>query len=706
MPEEAAQAFLSYAHADDEYLEGGIIWLREELQRAMRVCTGKPFQIFMDKDGIKWGQHFPSRLDEALEGARFLIPIMSQCYFTSDYCRKEAEFFLDLESKAGRHDLILPIYLIDADVLEDLTLRKTDKLAEELAQRQYADWRDHALKLRKSPVTKRSVLDLAKQMKLASKRVAKDAAPIIPEQMIGIHFLTNRDGLIDHAKDSPSLPEADHNRLQSLRVSVLEACERAIESFSETARRNMLSALFNDLERYRALIDAPVFDIDLSEVWCRGVAVAHLVASAGKDLERLEPQASDHERQALLNTFIRQHMAFVLATPEGKALHEKADRYPTSRDQRAKIFELMERLGDAVQENGDLVTDHVKSLLDTFCRRLDHEALPEQHLLAVLSTCRNLLLAIAEAATGKDVHDIGDEAMEKARVAATRFLLGNEGLARQLASSGYDGLAWLDHVVVWLRSSSTPTIITNDFWTPGRVFRDIDELWCPEMVVIPAGEFMMGSPEDEEGRRDNEGPQHLVTIRKPFALGRYPVTFEEFDHYCEETARDKPGDEGLGRGRRPVINVSWTDAGRYCDWLTRKTGFTYVLPSESWWEYACRAGSTMAYAFGETIDEKQANFSANVGKTTEVGAYPENAFKLFDMHGNVWEWCDDHYHSSYEGAPSNGSAWLDSQAEGVRVLRGGSWAEDARLLRSACRFDFAPDLRIFSIGFRCARVQD
>ncbi|MEZ5932372.1 MAG: TIR domain-containing protein [Alphaproteobacteria bacterium] len=543
MPDQPAQAFLSYAHADDDFLEGGITWLRDELQRAMHVRTGKPFRIFLDKDGIDWGQHFPSRLDGALEEARFLIPILSQCYFASDYCMKEVEFFLDLERKVGRQDLILPIYLIDADVLEDPTLRKADKVAEELSQRQYADWRDYALKLRKSPVMKRSVFDLARQMKLASERVAKDATPIIPAQMIGIHFLTNRDGLIDHAKDAPSLPGADHNRLQSLCVTVVEACERAIESFSETARETTLSTLFRDLERYRALVDAPFSDIDLNEVWCRGVAVAQLVESAGKDLERSEPQASDYERQALLNTFIRQHMAFVLATPEGKALHERADRYPTSRDQRAKVFGLMEQLGEAIREDGDLVTDHVKSLLDIFCRRLDHQSLPEQHLLAVLSTCRNLLLAIAEAATGKDVHDIGDEAMGRARVAATHFLLGNEGLARQLASSGYDGLAWLDHLITWLKPSSTcdaPAIITSDFWTPGRVFRDIDEPWCPEMVVIPAGEFMMGSPEDEQGRSDDEGPQHLVTIEKPFALGRYPVTFEEYGQFCSDRPSGSP----------------------------------------------------------------------------------------------------------------------------------------------------------------------
>jgi formylglycine-generating enzyme required for sulfatase activity len=226
------------------------------------------------------------------------------------------------------------------------------------------------------------------------------------------------------------------------------------------------------------------------------------------------------------------------------------------------------------------------------------------------------------------------------------------------------------------------------------------------MVVIPAGEFMMGSPEDEEGRRDNEGPQHLVTIERPFALGRYPVTFEEYDVFCEQTHRKKPEDRAWGRGRRPVINVSWKDATAYCAWLSERTSIRYRLPSEAEWEYACRAGSRAAYAFGETIDEKQANFYPNVKMTSDVGAYPANAFKLFDMHGNVWEWCLDHYQGSYEGAPADGSPLLLSEAAGDRVLRGGSWFLDARHARAASRSRNDPGERDgVSVGFRCARGQ-
>ncbi len=236
------------------------------------------------------------------------------------------------------------------------------------------------------------------------------------------------------------------------------------------------------------------------------------------------------------------------------------------------------------------------------------------------------------------------------------------------------------------------------------VFKDIDAPWCPEMVVIPAGEFLMGSPDTEEGRGINEGPQHEVTIGYRFALGRYAVTFDEYDHFCAATKREQPKDQGWGRGRRPVIRVSWEDAVAYCAWLARETGQRYRLPSEAEWEYGCRAGTTTRYASGDTITGKDANFERKVGRTTEVGAYPPNPWGLHDMHGNVWEWCEDVWHGSYEGAPVDGSAGTD-RAGALRMLRGGSWYSVARFVRSASRYAIAPGRRYDYIGFRCARVQ-
>jgi formylglycine-generating enzyme required for sulfatase activity len=232
----------------------------------------------------------------------------------------------------------------------------------------------------------------------------------------------------------------------------------------------------------------------------------------------------------------------------------------------------------------------------------------------------------------------------------------------------------------------------------------------PLMMLIPAGRFLLGSPPDEPERSTDEGPQHEVHIAKPFAMGVYAVTFDEYDRFCESTDRQKAGDNAWGRGNRPVIKVSWNDAQAYCAWLSHQTGRAYRLPSEAEWEYACRAGTTTPFHFGPRITTEQANFDGNYTyngsakgeyreKTTPVGAFPPNAFGLHDMHGNVWEWCQDAWHDSYDGSPTDGSAW--ECGEGVpRVLRGGSWGYDPRRCRAAVRVSFVPGLRNGFIGFR------
>lgn len=245
---------------------------------------------------------------------------------------------------------------------------------------------------------------------------------------------------------------------------------------------------------------------------------------------------------------------------------------------------------------------------------------------------------------------------------------------------------------------------TDNLFQVGTIFRDIDAPWCPEMVVIPPGEFMMGSPDDDPEADDDEKPHRPVTIAYGLAVGRYPVTFDEFDRFAEATAREPPPDEGWGRGRRPVINVSWEDAKAYAGWLSKETGKIYRLLSEAEWEYVCRAGATTRYACGDDIPPKSANYGCHVGDTTtEVGSYPPNFWNLYDMHGNIWEWVEDCWNGSYEGAPEDGSAWTSGDCS-RRVQRGGSWRNNPRNLRSACRTRNKSDFRLNLIGFRVART--
>ena len=237
----------------------------------------------------------------------------------------------------------------------------------------------------------------------------------------------------------------------------------------------------------------------------------------------------------------------------------------------------------------------------------------------------------------------------------------------------------------------------------------------PEMVRIPAGSFLMGSPENEVERLASEGPQRRVSV-PAFEIGKYEVTWDEWnacvaDNGCNTSDQVRAGDDaGWGKGLRPVINVSRTDAQDYAKWLSRKTGKQYRLPTEAEWEYAARAGTTTRYSWGDqdpVCDERArngANFEDCPDESTRpVGSFRANLFGLHDMHGNVVEWVQDCLNDDYTGGPVDGSAWLKGDCE-HRFLRGGAWDNFPQALRSAFRDWDDRGNRFGNIGFRLART--
>ena len=240
---------------------------------------------------------------------------------------------------------------------------------------------------------------------------------------------------------------------------------------------------------------------------------------------------------------------------------------------------------------------------------------------------------------------------------------------------------------------------------PGTTFRDCEQ--CPEMVVVPAGRFRIGDLSGEGVSA--EQPVHEVTIDYPFVVGKYEVRFAEWDAcVAAGGCTHRPDDEDWGHGTRPVINVSWNDVQAYVHWLSHETGKPYRLLSEAEWEYVARAASTTKYHWGNDIGTNKAN-CGNCGSqwdnesTAPVGSFAPNAFGLFDMAGNVWEWVEDCYDDSYEEAPSDGSAWTSGNCD-LRVLRGGSWYVYPSGLRSANRVRNDTGIRINHYGFRVART--
>jgi formylglycine-generating enzyme required for sulfatase activity len=287
-----------------------------------------------------------------------------------------------------------------------------------------------------------------------------------------------------------------------------------------------------------------------------------------------------------------------------------------------------------------------------------------------------------------------------------------------------------------------------------RGFREaLDDDQALTMLWIPPGRFWMGSPEDEEGRSESEGPRHQVQLQG-FFMGQTPITQAQWRAVALWKEREgeqwgktlnpnpswfQPTEAGGGgerlpirtfallkeettTDRRPVENVSWEDAMEFCQRLSQRTGRTYTLPSEAQWEYACRAGSSTPFAFGDTLTPELANYDASesyadsptgvwLQQTSPVDRFSANAWGLKDMHGNVWEWCLDHWHKNYgednnagqEKAPDDGSAWLFDQTDEdkkTRLLRGGSWGSDPGVCRSAIRDHDRPGIVYDVVGFR------
>ena len=439
---------------------------------------------------------------------------------------------------------------------------------------------------------------------------------------------------------------------------------------------------------------------------------------AGRPAEALEQwlaAADDGDSRAMLalgrlyemglgasQNYILAHMRFNLAASRGEleALVERdalaAKLTPAERAEAQKLAASWSPGGGTVPDTKEAAAEPTVPVTE--------DAGPPPVEALRKSRENEAVLALLEGKTPAEAQD--DTAFARARLTGTAAAFATYRKARPAARHAAEALR--------LQRTAEDEERFARQWPPGKVFQDCPE--CPEMVVVPAGSFTMGSPSSEEGRFDYEGPQHRVTIAAPFAVGKYEVTFAEWEACVAAGGCGgyRPNAAGWGRSRRPVINVSWEDATVYVDWLSRQTGEHYRLLSEAEWEYAARAGTTGPFHFGSTISTDQANYSGNFTygsgrkgverrSTVPVGSFPANAFGLHDVHGNVWEWVEDCWNDSYAGAPSSDSASVSGGC-GLRVLRGGSWFDHPRNLRSASRYGYSYVLRNVDNGFRVSRT--
>ena len=617
-------AFLSYARFDDQFSDGKISKFREALSQAFQSQTGRAIAVFQDNKDIRWGEHWPTRLEQALAETTVLIPILTPSFFASGACRQELETFLEHEDALGRKDLILPVYWTACPCLENAQHDSTDDLAAFLRTRQREDWRElwkGGFKTKKVRQTlEKMALDLDRALAQRSRSPSGD-------QDLGT-LISAVEAFVERSEAlyrDPSLNSFNDQKIRHVR-SIREVLIKWAESGH---RRDLLpdfveahGALRDFLEEadewgYRTRFEIVPFD--------RMLAIMARVASepvADETLVDVDWEDYENPGAAAL-----------------RALHDEADRLQQD---------------DVPKARGFLTAADIDRL--------------DSGLTAIRMQCSGS--RFRPNSLGRKRAFI-EEFRTKLNACVVLLQL------QQVALSHY--VAWLD---------------------PPAVFRDRPE--TPELVVLPSGSFLMGSAKGEGD--DNEYPQHEVVIGYRLAVGRYPVTFEEYERFTAATGTSPPKDAGWDRGRRPVINVSWHEAQVYVRWLGETTGQPYRLLSESEWEYAARAGTTSRYWWGDEITPENANYAGSKHRgTTEVGSYPVNPWGLFDMNGNVWEWLEDCWNVNYVGAPTDGHTWTAGDCS-LRVLRGGSWFYYSESLRSADRNWSNSGNRVDSIGFRVART--
>jgi formylglycine-generating enzyme required for sulfatase activity len=446
----------------------------------------------------------------------------------------------------------------------------------------------------------------------------------------------------------------------------------------------------------RAAVGATALVALLLIGWSGYAYIAHMLTAAEQTAQLREQE-------------LRKEFANVAAEAEAKRKAEEAER---------------DRLARAEQERRDKAAAEAKATADAEAKRKADEARIAAERAE--QERKDKATAEAKAAAEAEAKRKAEEA-EQQRVAAAKAEQDRQSKAAAEAETRR--LAEEARKRVEAVERSDPALAVR----PGTGQSFVDRLAdgqscpaCPDMVVLPAGAFMMGSSVAERGRSAEEGPQHQVTIARPFAVGKFPVTHREFAIFVQETGyqlqggcdvwsgsqwRNQPDRSWRSPGplgsydRHPVVCVNWHDAKAFVAWLSNKVGRSYRLLTEAEREYAARGQTATRYSFGddETRLSDYAWYQANAGGMTHpVGEKRPNTFGLFDIHGNAWAWCEDIWRSSYDYAPSDGSASLIPGST-FRVLRGGSWYRNADGLRSAFRIGLSPDGRYSDVGFRVAR---
>jgi len=655
--------FFSYSRSDDEHSGNALSVLRKRIHDELRLQLGRDVRLWQDTEAIPHGTLWEDRIRKAIAESAFFIPIVSPSAIRSSHCKFEFEAFLGRESELLRDDLVFPILYIRVPALENELQRRQDEVLKIIHARQYADWTKIRLDDAASPAVGKQVA-----------RFCEDIAEALRKPWGSPEERRRREEA--EAEEARGIAQAEEERCRQ------EARQRE--------RRDQVRRTAEDDAQRRAEAER-------------------------RRREDTEAQQREQLRRDTEAHAERSHAA--VKSGQGLAPPEK--------------WWASKRASAAVGMLGVII---VGSVLAWFTILREPVSRPATHRPPDAITA---VAMPAQPAPGEPVSTPSRQPSAEAITAAA----APAPPAPALVTPG----ATLVQPASGLIRPLSPE--RERALKPKDAFRDCNN--CPEMVVVPSGSFTMGSPDGEKDRDSDEGPQRVVTIGRAFAVGKLHVTVDQFAAFVAETHYDAgskcwtfesgKAEERSGRswrnpgfvqeGSHPAVCVSWYDAKAYTEWLAKKTQRPYRMLTEAEWEYAARGrtepGTYPRFWFGDSEKglcrygngaDQTARVSIEGAKgwtiapcddgyayTSPAGHFEPNAFGLYDMFGNAWQWTADCYHDSYKGAPANGDAWTTGDCSS-RVVRGGGWGHVPGLLRSALRRKVTAGLRNGGIGFRLART--
>jgi formylglycine-generating enzyme required for sulfatase activity len=741
------QAFFSYSQRDaalDPHLIEACMRLEERVNRKL---SNVRLTFWRDDQNLRAGQRWEYRIEDAVRSSQIFVALMTPGWFESSSCQKEYQIFKQVEQAIDAGEYVVPI--VSRDIENQLLYFSPEQKATygDLNRRQYIK------------IISTEFLSLTnRQRNTLIDQIADDIEGMIERLRAKSAKNTSDDGNV--GKDLQQIPAAFKFRVQNDKIDVLPEpadvtdAESAYDLYAEliakaTELRSRLAATNSDqrvqssVDRLLEALAARIEDIRPGVLLSRSRSIeADRNAFDTEDARReLFPDAI-----AMLDDVLLTLQDLLAVYPIVRKI--EAERLALSIQRDAPRLAAVRAELEAIKKEvsaSEVVTDAVVAALkendpdieaartiDVLAGLVADQALVVRNFGSVAVNYARKYGASAGAALGEGLARVGSELREvgeKSWEATKVNLPQGVGVAAKVLPVGLI-IALLAHIAGPVAGLAALSGGFKQLAKAINKLKDIGEspnktkpesgatkkpkpqrrhsFVVPETIDVPAGGFMMGSPDGEGG--ESERPQHKITVKRRFAIGIAPITRGEFASFVEATNFEI--DEGVGKSWRnpgfdqrddhPVVLVSWHDAKAYVSWLREESGKAYRLLSEAEWEYCCRAGTTTKYNTGNTISAKQANFDAK--GTTSVSKFPPNPWGIYDMHGNVWEWCEDNWHGSYKGKPpTDGSVWRGG-SKSSRVLRGGSWIYRPDILRSALRYRYRPDNRSNGFGFRVART--